>query len=112
MILPPKIDFLLITILILGFSLRMVGIGVGLPDYPDPREALIAQDILNLIHVKALPTIFNWPGTAWFYAIAVIGKILEFFGLDLTAPRVIWLARFTNVLLSTGTIWLTYRVAL
>ena len=112
MILPPKIDFPLIAVLILGCGLRTIGIGAGLPGYPDPREALIAQDILNLIHLKALPTIFNWPGTIWFYVIAVIGKILESFGLNLTIPRLIWLARLANVGLSTGTIWLTYQVAL
>ena len=37
-----------------------------------------------------------------------MGKILSICGLDLTEARVIWMARFINVLLSTGTIWLTY----
>ena len=106
----PQIDFFLIPILIIGFMLRMVGISVGLPDYPDPRELLIVQDIHNLIQLKALPETFNWPGTAWFYLVASIGKILEICGLDLTIPRLIWLARFINVLLSTGTIWLTYQI--
>ena len=80
----PQINLLLIFILVIGFILRIVGIGTGLPDYPDPRESLIAQDILNLSHLEAPPTIYNWPGTAWFYLIAVIGRILEIFGLDLT----------------------------
>ena len=105
-----RIDLVLIPILTIGFALRTVGLGVGLPDHPDPREPLIAQDILNLIHFEALPEIYNWPGTAWFYLIAVIGLVLEAFGLDLTVAQVIWLGRFTNVLLSTATIWLTYQI--
>ena len=108
----PQIDFFLLPLLVIGFSLRIVGIEVGLPDYPDAREPLIAQDILNLIHLEAPPEIHNWPGTAWFYLIAAIGKILEVFGFNLSVPRVIWLARLTNVLLSTATIWLTYQVGL
>ena len=105
-----RIDLVLIPILVIGFGLRIVGLGVGLPDYPDPREPLIAQDILNLIHLESPPQIYNWPGTAWFYLIAVIGLVLEAFGLDLTVAQVIWLGRFTNVLLSTATIWLTYQI--
>ena len=105
-----QIDLVLIPILMVGFALRIVGLGVGLPDHPDPREPLIAQDILNLIHLESPPEIYNWPGTAWFYLIALIGVILETFGLELTVAQVIWLGRFTNVLLSTATIWLTYQV--
>ena len=105
-----RIDLVLIPILMVGFALRIVGLGVGLPDHPDPREPLIAQDILNLIHLESPPEIYNWPGTAWFYLIALIGVILETFGLELTVAQVIWLGRFTNVLLSTATIWLTYQV--
>ena len=105
-----RIDLVLIPILMVGFALRAVGLGVGLPDYPDPREPLIAQDILNLIHLESPPQIYNWPGTAWFYLIALIGLVLERFGLELTVAQVIWLGRFTNVLLSVGTIWLTYQV--
>ena len=105
-----RIDLVIVPILMVGFSLRIVGLGVGLPDQPDPREPLIAQDILNLIHLESPPEIYNWPGTAWFYLIALIGLVLETFGLDLTVPHVIWLGRFINVLLSTATIWLTYQV--
>lgn len=105
-----QIDLALIPILMVGFALRIVGLGVGLPDHPDPREPLIAQDILNLIYLESPPEIYNWPGTAWFYLIALIGVILEMFGLELTVAQVIWLGRFTNVLLSTATIWLTYQV--
>ena len=105
-----RIDLVLIPILMIGFALRIVGLGVGLSDQPDPREPLIAQDILNLIHLESPPEIYNWPGTAWFYLIALIGVILETFGLELTVAQVIWLGRFTNVLLSTATIWLTYQV--
>ena len=105
-----RIDLVLIPILAIGFGLRIVGLSVGLPDHPDPREPLIAQDILNLIHLESPPQIYNWPGTAWFYLIAVIGLVLEAFGLDLTVAQVIWLGRFTNVLLSTATIWLTYQI--
>ncbi len=105
-----RIDLVLIPILMVGFALRIVGLGVGLPDHPDPREPLIAQDILNLIHLESPPEIYNWPGTAWFYLIALIGLVLETFGLDLTVAQVIRLGRFTNVLLSTATIWLTYQV--
>ena len=107
-----RIDLVLIPILMVGFALRIVGLGVGLPDPPDPREPLIAQDILNLIHLESPPEIYNWPGTAWFYLIALIGLVLETFGLDLTVAQVIWLGRFTNVLLSTATIWLTYQVGI
>ena len=96
------------AILVIGFLLRILGIGVGLPNSPDPRETLIAQDILNLINLTAPPEIYNWPGTAWFYLIAVVGKILSVCGLDMTEARVIYMARFVNVLLSIGTIWLTY----
>ena len=105
-----RIDLVLIPILMVGFALRIVGLGVGLPDHPDPREPLIAQDILNLIHLESPPEIYNWPGTAWFYLIVLIGVVLEAFGLELTVAQVIWLGRFTNVLLSTATIWLTYQV--
>ncbi len=105
-----RTDLVLISILTIGFTLRIVGLGVGLPDRPDPREPLIAQDILNLINRVSLPEIYNWPGTAWFYLIALIGWILETFGLDLTVSQIIWLGRFINVLLSTATIWLTYQV--
>ena len=105
-----RIDLVLIPVLALGFTLRIVGLGVGLPDHPDPREPLIAQDILNLIHLESPPEIYNWPGTAWFYLIAVIGWGLEVFGLDLTVAQVIWLGRFINVLLSTATIWLAYQI--
>ena len=31
-------------------------------------------------------------------------------GIDITAARVIWLARFINVLFSVGTLWFTYRL--
>lgn len=96
------------AILVIGFGLRILGIGVGLPDTPDPRETLIAHDILNLINFTAPPEIYNWPGTAWFYLIALVGKVLSICGLDMTEVRIIWLARFINVLLSTSTIWLTY----
>ena len=105
-----RIDSVLIPIIAIGFALRCVGLDVGLPDHPDPREPLIAQDILNLIHFESPPEIYNWPGTAWFYLIAVIGLVLERFGLELTVAQVILLSRFTNVLLSTATIWLTYQI--
>ncbi len=100
--------FVVSIILVVGFVLRVLGIGVGLPDSPDPRETLIAQDVLNLISFTAPPEIYNWPGTAWFYLIALVGKILSIFGIAMTEARVIWMARFINVLLSTGTIWFTY----
>lgn len=105
-----RTDLVLIPILTIGFTLRIVGLGVGLPDRPDPRELLIAQDILNLIDLAALPEIYNWPGIAWFHLIVLIGLALDALGLDLTVPQVIRLGRFINVLLSTATIWLTYRV--
>ena len=98
------------TILMGGFSFRLIGINVGLPEVPDPREVLIAQDVLNLIHFTSPPQIYNWPGTAWFYIIAAIGKLLSLAGLQLTESRVILLARCINVLLSTMTLWFTYRI--
>ena len=100
------------AILISGFALRLIGINVGLPDSPDPRETLIAQDVLNLIHFSAIPHIYNWPGTAWFYLIALIGKLLSFGGLHPTEARVILLARSINVLLSTATLWFTYCIGM
>jgi hypothetical protein len=104
-----NLDILIMpAILAIGFLLRILGIGIGLPNSPDPRETLIAQDIQNLINFTAPPEIYNWPGTAWFYLIALVGKVLSICGLGITEARVIWLARFINVLLSTGTIWLTY----
>ena len=101
---------LVFVILIGGFALRIVGINVGLPDTPDPRETIIAQDVLNLIHFTAPPETYNWPGTAWFYTIAVVGKLLSLTGLHLTEARVILLARCINVLLSTATLWFTYAI--
>lgn len=98
------------VILIGGFGLRIVGINVGLPDTPDPRESIIAQDVLNLIHFTAPPETYNWPGTAWFYIIAAVGKLLSISGLHLTEARVILLARCINTFLSTGTLWLTYSI--
>ena len=100
----------IILILIGGFGLRIVGINVGLPDTPDPRETIIAQDVLNLIHLTAPPETYNWPGTAWFYTVAAAGKLLSLIGLHLTETRVILLARCINVLLSTATLWFTYSI--
>ena len=105
-------NYVISAILISGFGLRLIGINVGLPDAPDPRETLIAQDVLNLIHFTAVPQIYNWPGTAWFYLIALIGKLLSFGGVDLTEARVVLLARAINTLLSIGTLWLTYGIGL
>ena len=85
--------FVISAILIAGFGLRVVGINVGLPEAPDPREAIIAQNVLNLIHFTAPPETYNWPGTAWFYIIAAVGKLLSIGGLHLTEARVILLAR-------------------
>ena len=102
--------FVIPAILISGFSFRLIGINVGLPDSPDPREVLIARDVLNLIHFTAPPQIYNWPGTAWFYTIAGVGKLLSLTGWQLTEARVILLARGINVLLSTATLWFTYRI--
>ncbi len=98
------------VILIGGFGLRIVGINVGLPDTPDPREAIIAQDVLNLIHFTAPPETYNWPGTTWFYIVAAVGKLLSIGGLHLTEARVILLARCINTLLSTATLWFTYSI--
>ncbi len=102
--------FVISAILISGFGFRLIGINIGLPDSPDPREVLIARDVLNLIHFTAPPEIYNWPGTAWFYVIAGIGKLLSLTGWQLTEARVILLARGINVLLSTATLWFTYRI--
>ena len=103
-------NFVISAILIAGFGLRVVGINVGLPETPDPREAIIAQDVLNLIHFTAPPQTYNWPGTAWFYIVATVGKLLSFAGLSLTEARVILLARCINVLLSTATLWFIYAI--
>ncbi|MDE0470017.1 MAG: glycosyltransferase family 39 protein [Candidatus Poribacteria bacterium] len=103
-------SFVIAAILIIGFSFRLIGVNVGLPDSPDPREVLIAQDVLNLIHFTAPPQIYNWPGTAWFYIIAGVGKLLSFCGWHPTETGVILLARCINVLLSTATLWFTYRI--
>ena len=103
-------NFVISAILISGFSFRLIGIDIGLPDSPDPREVLIARDVLNLTHFTAPPQIYNWPGTAWFYIIAAVGKLLSLAGFQLTEARVILLARCINVLLSTATLWFTYRL--
>ena len=103
-------NFVISVILISGFGFRIVGLNVGLPDTPDPREVIIAQDVLNLIHFAAPPQTYNWPGTAWFYIIAVVGKLLSIAGLHLTEARVILLARCVNTLLSTATLWFTYSI--
>ena len=103
-------SFVISAILIVGFSFRLIGVNIGLPDSPDPREVLIAQDVLNLIHFTGPPQIYNWPGTAWFYIIAGVGKLLSFCGWHPTEAGVILLARCINVLLSTTTLWFTYRI--
>ena len=103
-------NFVIAAILIGGFGLRIIGLNVGLPDTPDPREVIIAQDVLNLIQFTAPPQTYNWPGTAWFYSIAVVGKLLSLGGLQLTEARVILLARCINTLLSTATLWFTYAI--
>ena len=100
------------VILIGGFGLRLIGVNVGLPDSPDPRETIIAQDVLNLVHFTAPPQTYNWPGTAWFYIIAAVGKLLSISGLHLTEARVILFARCINTLLSTATLWFTYAIGL
>lgn len=97
------------AILLGGFGVRLIGLNVGLPNSPDPREGLIAQDVLNLMHFTAPPEIYNWPGTAWFYLIAALGKLFAL-GKSLLPEDVILLARFVNVLLSTATLWFTYRL--
>ena len=98
------------AILVSGFSFRLIGINIGLPDSPDPREVLIARDVLNLIHFTAPPEIYNWPGTAWFYIIAAVGKFVSLAGPPPTEAGVILLARCLNVLFSTATLWFTYRL--
>ena len=103
-------NVVIFVILISGFGLRVVGLNVGLPDTPDPRESIIAQDVLNLVHFTAPPQTYNWPGTAWFYLIAAVGKLLSIGGLHLTEARVILLARCINTLLSTATLWFTYAI--
>ncbi len=103
-------NFVIAAILIGGFGLRIIGLDVGLPDTPDPREVIIAQDVLNIIQFTAPPQTYNWPGTAWFYSIAVVGKLLSLGGLQLTEVRVILLARCINTLLSTATLWFTYAI--
>ena len=103
-------NFVIAAILIGGFGLRVVGLNVGLPDTPDPREVIIAQDVLNLIHFTAPPQTYNWPGTAWFYIVAAVGKLLSIGGWYLTEARVILLARCINTLLSTTTLWFTYSI--
>ena len=103
-------NFVITAILISGFGFRVVGLNVGLPDTPDPRELIIAQDVLNLVHFTAPPQTYNWPGTAWFYLIAAVGKLLSISGLHLTETRVILLARCINTLLSTATLWFTYSI--
>ena len=103
-------NFVIAAILISGFGFRVVGLNVGLPDTPDPREMIMAQDVLNLVHFTAPPQTYNWPGTAWFYIIAAVGKLLSIAGLHLTEARVILLARCINTLLSTATLWFTYSI--
>ena len=103
-------NLVIAAILISGFGLRVVGLNVGLPDTPDPREVIIAQEVRNLIHFTAPPQTYNWPGTAWFYIVAAVGKLLSIGGLDLTETRVILLARCINTLLSTATLWFTYSI--
>ena len=54
-------NLVIAAILISGFGLRTVGLNVGLPDTPDPREVIIAQEVRNLIHFTAPPQTYNWP---------------------------------------------------
>ena len=103
-------NFVVSVILVGGFGFRVVGLNVGLPDTPDPREVIIAQDVLNLVHFTAPPQTYNWPGTAWFYLIAAVAKLLSIGGVQLTEARVILLARCINTLLSTAILWFTYSI--
>ena len=103
-------NLVIAAILIGGLGFRVVGVNVGLPDTPDPREVIIAQDVLNLIHFTAPPQTYNWPGTAWFYIVATVGKLLSICGLHLTETRVILLARCINTLLATATLYFTYSI--
>lgn len=98
------------SILILSFILRIIGISVGLPDTADPRETIISHDIINLINFSALPETYNWPGTAWYHLIALIGKLLDFIGIDMSETRIILLGRIISVCLSILTVWLTYSL--
>ncbi|MCG9128041.1 glycosyltransferase family 39 protein [Candidatus Poribacteria bacterium] len=107
---PKPEHFILPVILFIAFLIRLSGIGVGLPYTSDPREVLIAEDVLNLISLESPPTIYNWPGTAWFYLIAIVGKILSIFGLVLSNSQIILIGRLLNVVLGTGTVWLTYKL--
>ena len=102
------------TVLAIGFVLRLIGVNVGLPDSPDPREVLIAQDVLNLIDFTAPPQIYNWPGTAWFYIIAGVGKLLSFCGWYPTETRVILLGTLHQcpIVYSNALVHLSYRVSL
>ena len=103
-------NFIIAAILIGGFGVRVIGLNIGLPDTPDPREVIIAQDVLNLIHFTAPPQTYNWPGTTWFYIVAAVGKLLSICGLHLTETNVILSARCINTLLSTATLWFTYAI--
>lgn len=102
--------FILPTIIFIALLIRLPGIGVGLPYTPDPREVLIAEDVLNLISLESPPTIFNWPGTTWLYLIAIVGKLLSIFGFAPTNSSVILIGRSLNVLLGIGTVWLTFKL--
>ena len=102
--------FILPVIIFLSLLIRLPGIGVGLPYTPDPREVLIAEDVLNLINFESPPTIYNWPGTAWLYLIAIVGKTLSVFNSGLTSSSMILIGRFLNVLIGMGTVWLTFKL--
>ncbi|RKU28656.1 hypothetical protein C6497_07800 [Candidatus Poribacteria bacterium] len=102
--------FILPIIIFISLLIRLPGIGVGLPYTPDPREVLIAEDVLNLINFESPPTIYNWPGTAWFYLIAIVGKTLSVFNVALTNSSVILIGRYLNVLFGMGTVWFTFKL--
>jgi len=51
--------FVISAILISGFGFRLIGINIGLPDSRDPREVLIARDVLNLYHFTAPAAMCN-----------------------------------------------------
>jgi hypothetical protein len=54
---------------ILWAAWRIVAVR-ALPAVPDPREALILEDV-SRIHRGMAPELFHWPGTPWTYVLAV-----------------------------------------
>ena len=95
-------------ILLVAAALRCYGLFSGVPMAVDPRERIVVEQALRVLHQHAAPEVFNWPGTVYFHALAVLFAIAEALrGTPFAGPAMLeavaW-ARAFNVILGLLTI--------